>query len=531
MDEAGNWNNVLVVQPWLTPGSHDKKRVHVRPLAGQGLEEIRDRAWEVTGSDDEHNQAAVKSQNLTTPEKPSTVRGHLPGHCSFGFERSHKAPPSPNAVDIGDYSKGVQGHGSLGDTDDWLKGPDEAGHQEASTSRQVEGVEMNGEIEQGQAETVEATRLPDSVGFLAVCDETSPELVTDNPKSTIDSPTLEPSPLFAHECLTPEHDEVEVYFHDPDHTATTTTATEQEIDVLDDCDLEIFPTDREHILQRIETTKSRLDEDETSTDDFPSPNLSTGNALAGSGVSNASSPQLDSIEEEDPFDKETGPALILSEPTQAGDRVQSMGEAEVSRRRSISSESSMLAACGDSDILHQSSVSEERASPIAAHSSILHQGLAALGLPHKATQTTEERSGQGKDLGFTPDVDGSSETEPTGRITPTSSSAAAVDRRGSVPGSFAETEEAESEEGKDIRTSADQRTSASVYDATKGSEVVDGGLRERRSPGHRAETPIPAIPGNEGRKENYFQAFWRIVFVDWLGAMLARLFGKGRTEG
>lgn len=513
----------MVVQPWLTPGSHEEKRAHVRPLAGLEFKDVCDTAWEVTAVADEHKQAAVETQDRVRLEASPTKYCHLVGDCNL--TRFRKVLSSLDGNELTDSSIEVHGHGSLGDTGVGLKAADEMPQQEKHSSHEVGSVGNDKGLHQANAE---ATELADSVAAEARYDDRSPELVTGNAKSIPGSPRLEPSPLFAHECLTPKHEEAEVYLRDPDNTAT---AMEEQTGPLDECYLEMFPSDREHILQRIETTKSRLDEDETSSHGTPSPTHFPAKAVAKSSPSsNASSPQLESIKEEGSSDKIIAPPLQLSDPTQAREKSYQMRGAEASRQYSRSKEDSGPTTSGDSDTSGYSSVSEERAPPIAAHNKVLHSGLAALGGQHKSIEESPSRQ---RDQQFAPpDVDGPADIGPTSRITsklkdqsPTLSRASVLGQRDSMPGSFVE-----HKEDKHRRSSLHRSASTNAGDASSARKIVADGGSERKAPGNRALTPTSLTSGIGGKHENFFQAFWRVVFVDLLGPILAQLFGRGRGK-
>jgi hypothetical protein len=125
------------------------------------------------------------------------------------------------------------------------------------------------------------------------------------------SPRIEDAPLFAHERLTPCEERPVDSKHLPRTPVTVSESLpepeEPSVVDLEDPLLESFPSDREHIFERLRTTESRLEEDETAVEGIPpSPILSNGNGNQpidlASGRSSSPverSPNLDAIPEEE----------------------------------------------------------------------------------------------------------------------------------------------------------------------------------------------------------------------------------------
>ena len=240
----------------------------------------------------------------------------------------------------------------------------------------------------------------------------------------------------------------------------------EQVQILDDCAVEMFPTEREHILERIETTKFRLDEDETSPDGMPSPTHLSRQATARSLPSSGqTSPELEPIEEEDVFDKAMPPA----------------------------------AAREDSESSGYPSVSEEQDDPTETRTKVLDRGLATLGL--QDTFTEQKPTHEDHRQFAPPEVDGAADRFPISDVTsealspsPAASKAGALSRRHSVPGAF---------------------------------EEYGENSQEHKDPSHRSVTPASLASITGHKHDSLFQAFWRVVFVDWLGGILARLSLKG----
>ncbi len=304
----------------------------------------------------------------------------------------------------------------------------------------------------------------------AKADDESSEPVADDTKSDTASLRNEPSPLFAHECLTPEQDEANVYFRDQEQMEET---VEDGPEVVEDAVSEMFPTDREHILQRIQTTKMLYDEDEILSEGISSPSEDLSGAVTRCPLSpKVISPQLESIGEEDSSDEATPAFLELTGAAPSLDGGQALSSNEkaepASRRSSISSHHSIVSA---------PSLLEHSDHTVARH--------------------------------FGPtELDGSFDLIVTGFTTPKLMEKQSslplppvLNRRQSLPGSFDDLEE----------------DSAVAGDGERGQNA----LREHST----AATQIATATAR--KYTDLFRAFWNIVFVSWFGAILARLPGKG----
>ena len=310
--------------------------------------------------------------------------------------------------------------------------------------------------------------------------------VADDPMPTSEPRANDPSPLFAHECLTPEHEEAEVYLHDPEESAI---GTDGEAQVLDECELEMFPTDREHILERIQTTKSCLEEDETSLDGIPSPTSVPPPVLVDSLPSSGqSSPELGAIEEEDVSDAAVPPPLDNSEPLQHE-------QTDTSRQASTTP----VDTC------------KQALDPALAILGPRNQSIEQLPTPPSEAQSASPGLDGAADLLLISSVAPKSPAQPFASFeSPVSS------RRQSVPGSF------EGEDDVDWASDLQRKTAGKAHDSSNEGETVADGSRDGKRHGNRSVTPA-AVGLGPGRKyDNLFDAFWRIIVVDWLGAILGR---------
>lgn len=454
MDEAGNYNNVLVVKPWLTPGSHEEKRAHVRPLAQEDLGDVHDTAWEVAPRANGHKATAVEPRNGLKPLVCLATHYYLDGHRNTN--RSQKD----------------------------VKSLDEAKPIESSQ----------------ESSNPEAS------------DPTHP--VADVPKPAPEPRANEPSPLFAHECLTPEHEEAEVFLHDPDQIEN---GTGEEARILDDCEVEMFPTDREHILQRILTTKTSLDEDETSLNGIPSPtSVPPAVLLASLSNSGQTSPELCAIEEEDTPDTTVPPPLEISRPLQTDQR------AEVTPQAPTLSEAAEITDLENSGSSDPSSARENQAAPVDAHIQVLDPGLAALGPRHQSIEQvpTPQTEAKYASLG----VDGAADMLLISPVSPKLQEPSSANfqtpvsgRRQSVPGSFEG-----GEEDVDRKYHFQGKTVGNAHGSSGERETHVDGFRDGQDTGKRDATSITVGLEPVRKYDNLLQAFWRILIPDWLGAILAR---------
>jgi len=70
MDDSGNYNNVLVVEPSLMPGSPEEKQAPVRPLDKKDLGEVHDTVWEVSAGADGQKATAAETRDGLKPLVP-----------------------------------------------------------------------------------------------------------------------------------------------------------------------------------------------------------------------------------------------------------------------------------------------------------------------------------------------------------------------------------------------------------------------------------------------------------------------------
>ena len=95
----------------------------------------------------------------------------------------------------------------------------------------------------------------------------------------------------------------------------------------------------------------------------------------------------------------------------------------------------------------------------------------------------------------------------------------------------APTEPSGQPDGRKAAQPVDTATSSSVEPSTTGAEtkaVKRSGGEIARRPATPMSVPFPGL--DEARHGNWVTAFLRMVFVDWIGGFIQRLFGGGRQE-
>ncbi|KAI9832684.1 MAG: hypothetical protein M1819_004270 [Sarea resinae] len=247
---------------------------------------------------------AIPEEASDAPKAVSSLEG-----AAEGEDRPLSSTPIPEAAAVA---------AEVADTAADLAGPSEG---EKAKDVQREG-EHSATSTHAEADT--AAEVADSAATLDD-DKLAPQSADINRSSAsspgldqgqTDSPAEEPTPLFAHECMTPDHGGLK---ESPTKPEDNLGLKEQSSDDIEDPSLETFPSDRAEILDRIRATENRLGEDETTGEvglTSPSANAN-GHAedqslkTGPSSISAGRSPALDSIAEEDAA--ATAPPLELPE--------------------------------------------------------------------------------------------------------------------------------------------------------------------------------------------------------------------------
>lgn len=283
----------------------------------------------------------------------------------------------------------------------------------------------------------------------------------------------------------------------------------------------MFPTDREHILQRILTTKTSLDEDETSLDGIPSPtSVPPAVLLASLSTSGQTSPELCAIEEEETPDTTVPAPLDVSGP------VQTDQSAEVTPQVPISSKAAEATDLENSGPSDPPSVREDQVAPVDAHTKVLDPGLATLGPRHQPIEQvpTPQTEAKYASLG----VDGAADMLLISPVSPKLQAPSSANfqtpvlgRRQSVPGSFED-----GEEDVDRESHFQGETVGNARGSFGEREMAVDGFREGKDTGNRDATSSTVGFEPVRKFDNLLQAFWRILIPVWLGAILARFSWK-----
>lgn len=82
----------------------------------------------------------------------------------------------------------------------------------------------------------------------------------------------------------------------------------------------------------------------------------------------------------------------------------------------------------------------------------------------------------------------------------------------------------------DLTEATDVGESTSVATSGRSSELTPRKKQRAMTPPDRPLTPSSMRSNNDVKSRNFLKAFWRVVFVDWIGGLLARCFGGGRDS-
>jgi len=198
----------------------------------------------------------------------------------------------------------------------------------------------------------------------------SAKSVADDSNVTFKPYANKPSSLFTHKCLMLDHEKAEVYFNNSEETEAD---TEKKSQILNNCKLEIFLTDCEHILQRILTTKVSLNENQTTLNEISLLiSISSQIVMKSLSLFKQTSSRLDFIKEENMFNT----AMLLS--LNVFKLVQTDQSAEASHQVSDLSEATEVTDHEDSFFSDHLSLSEAQGLLVDAQTQMLDPGLATL---------------------------------------------------------------------------------------------------------------------------------------------------------
>jgi hypothetical protein len=342
------------------------------------------------------------------------------------------------------------------------------------------------------------------------------EFGDETPGSGTVTPSHERAPLFAHECLEPPSRESECRHPD---TPEPVPLYEEAIFDPNDPLLEEFPCERSSILERVRTVGTRLSEDQTSIDGIPpSPIVGSNNHPERLDFPFPSpalhpheqSPSLDSIAEENDHNEELLPSL-----PSAADPMHTTGEPQ--HTRSVDDEIDDLPA-RKPVLSREPSVEVHEVSPESPPSGVVNKSLDGIFreesniLPSLETPFIVGHRQVGHDSEEVRQIN-TEEEGPNVMVTP------------ATPSSSLKT------------STSDPFNKSHPVDTAKASAIEEENgrseLKSRKQPSPATERPLTPNSmrsgGKDAKNRNFLKAFWRVVFVEWIGGIIMRLCGGRRN--
>ncbi|KAL3419159.1 PT repeat family protein [Phlyctema vagabunda] len=355
-------------------------------------------------------------------------------------------------------------------------------------------------------------------------------------QDTVDSGTVTPweerAPLFEHECMGTQSGQYRQASYQPNALHQTTSheeaIREDEID-FNDPTLEEFPHDRQSILDRVRTMETRMDEDETKFDDSPLSPAVSANRSPDRNLSSPSpgllavdqhqSPSLQSIAEENSEQPEENLVRLPS----AADLHQSNGHTS-SEEVGTTEDNSARVKRGDAPSAETRSEADDISAKRGRKSSAIS--------PEEDSQGSTEAAPDSEILPELTKNGSPQEAKPINKgepkITDTVGESSASDDQGpsiilqpATPSSSSINVTTES-----LKKSTDQAKSSAVDTDDRSSHLVS--RKQQPSAHERSLTPSSARSDHDKKSRNILIAFWRVVFVDWVGGIITRLCGGRR---
>lgn len=331
----------------------------------------------------------------------------------------------------------------------------------------------------------------------------------DSPGSGTVTPWEERAPRFAHECPRPPSGQLRPASHEHYEGKGPRDPFENSAIDLDDPSIEEFPSEREAIYEQVRSCQRRLSEDQTSVEALsPSPVVVANNHHERFDLPSPSPKVLTRTEDRSPS--------LMSIPEEQGN-----SEDELS---------ALPTAVSQPDInLDLRGVGGEDQEDTAVAVKEVAAGLLPSEIVKSPSQNPAEEQIEG--LQTTPDPD-----------VPPSTPPALVD--GKQPG--------EREGNSQKIFSPVEGPSITVLPATPGTSLkarasdqsdiakttaIDEGNGHTQLTARKTASPVPDRPltpssmrsaGKEAKSKNFLKSFLKLVFVDWIGGLIARLCGGGR---
>jgi hypothetical protein len=348
----------------------------------------------------------------------------------------------------------------------------------------------------------------------------SSALSTETPKAGNVTPWQERAPLFAHECLEPHQGEAQDCPHE---TFESTTSNEEARVDIDDPSLEDFPHDRTSIIEQVRTMETRLSEDETAVDGVaPSPVVGANHhverlefpTLSPSLLAEDRLPSLDSIAEEHLEHKDDSltslPNLAKLNEGNGRHEFTSVGSSEDEDEGEAIKKQEREPSVDIQEIALEIPIS-------VPSNSLTFETAPAVETPEAASKVLKPIVPVTGDRNFN---DGESYICEIAA----SDEGPSITVQPATPGSSTKT-----------RTSDPFPKVPNTAKSTAISEEPIPNLQLRMRASQQspsAERPFTPTSmrsaGKDAKSKNFLKAFWRVVFVDWIGGLIAKFCGGGR---
>ncbi|RDW65272.1 hypothetical protein BP5796_09964 [Coleophoma crateriformis] len=367
------------------------------------------------------------------------------------------------------------------------------------------------EVADTAAEVADSAAIIDKNHMLYMSDDEPQEGDEDDSGSV--TPWDERVPLFEHECmgnagLHPQASHpVEPLERVTSATSNDEVLTDDDID-FNDPTLEQFPHDRRSILERVRTVETRLDEDETKFEGVPPSPVVGANWSPESRLLASPSAALSASDEgrspsRSSFGEGTEPLEKLTRLPSAV----SLRSSGISELKRITEEDDSISNGGLESSLEVEEISED----------------VGQSEPNPDSTMPPEQTGNGTYK--EPELSNGAKSSGAEEVKEVESGAAA-------PQILVHSATPSSSTPNLLNEASDKDSKANDGKST-GIETEDGRssqLTARKQPTLAERSITPNTIRSEHAKEsgNILKAFWRVVFIDWIGGFLSRLCGSRR---
>ncbi|RDW59531.1 hypothetical protein BP6252_12618 [Coleophoma cylindrospora] len=327
------------------------------------------------------------------------------------------------------------------------------------------------------------------------------------------TPWDERVPLFEHECMGNAGLQPQASYQAEPLERVTSATSNDEVLTDDDIDfndptLEQFPHDRRSILERVRTVETRLDEDETKFEGVPpSPVVGANRSPDSRLLASPSAALLASDEARSPSRSSFGEGTEPLEKLTRLPSAVSLRSSGVSELKRITEEDDSISNGGLESSLEveESSDDVDQSEPI----------------PDSTTPPEQTGNGTHKE----PELSNGAKSSDAEKVKEVESGVAGpqILVHSATPSSST----------PNLLNEASDKDSKSNDGKSTGIETEDGRssqltARKQPTPAERSITPNTIRSEHAKESGNILKAFWRVVFIDWIGGFLSRLCGSRR---